>query len=362
MINQRTYTSEWIETFKSQEKYRKVNPALFERMIYAFSLLESLANTGFDFIFKGGTSLMLMDVNFNRFSVDIDITTQQGKAALEESLHKLIPDSVFSSFSEDIRPDGSLTPKAHYVFYYPAKANKEGIILLDVIFEDSPYTKTIQQKIENEWISTSEPFSMVTIPTVNGILGDKLTAFAPSTIGVPYCLGEENKMDKSIEIIKQLHDVSLLIDHCSDMEETWLVFKQIAARQIGYRQTKIGLNEVVEDIYSTALTLARRDKNKEEPFVSRFNELQQGINKFGTYLISGNFKIEDAIAASAKAAFFSQALIMGERNGFSLFNNTIDMKDWEIRHPDYIFLNRFKKTNKPTFFYWHKCLDIKKTL
>lgn len=362
MINQRTYTSEWIETFKSQEKYRKVNPALFERMIYAFSLLESLANTGFDFIFKGGTSLMLMEVNFKRFSVDIDITTKQDKTALEEALNKLIPGSVFSSFSEEPRLTNSHIPKAHYVFNYPAKANKEGIILLDVIFEDNPYTNTIQQKIDNEWISTSDPYSLVAIPTVNAILGDKLTAFAPATIGVPYWLGDENKTDKSIEIIKQLHDVSLLIDHCSDLEETWLVFNQIAARQIGYRKLQIGLNEVVEDIFSTAITIAKRDKNKEEPFVSRFNELQQGISKFGTYLITGTFRIEDAIAASAKAACFSQALISGKRNGFPLFNNGTDIKEWEIRNPDYNFLNRFKKTNKPAFFYWYKCLEMKNIL
>jgi hypothetical protein len=45
----------------------------------------------------------------------------------------------------------------------------------------------------------------------NSILGDKLTAFAPNTTGIPY------KKGKHIEIIKQLHDVSKLIDNITDI-------------------------------------------------------------------------------------------------------------------------------------------------
>ncbi|MBK7029329.1 MAG: hypothetical protein IPH45_09005 [Bacteroidales bacterium] len=57
MINPNTYTPEWIAAFRRQRQYRSVNAALFEKMIYAFSLLESLAATGFDFIFKGAMQI-----------------------------------------------------------------------------------------------------------------------------------------------------------------------------------------------------------------------------------------------------------------------------------------------------------------
>ena len=38
------------------------------------------------------------------------------------------------------------------------------------------------------------------------ILGDKLTAFAPYTIGIPF------GVDKELEIIKQLNDIACLFD------------------------------------------------------------------------------------------------------------------------------------------------------
>lgn len=47
---------------------------------------------------------------------------------------------------------------------------------------------------------------IVTMPSVDCILGDKLTAFAPHTTGIPY------NIDKELEIIKQMYDISCLFD------------------------------------------------------------------------------------------------------------------------------------------------------
>ena len=47
----------------------------------------------------------------------------------------------------------------------------------------------------------------VCMPTLNGITGDKLSAFAPTTIGIPYGKG------KSMEIIKQLFDLGVLFEY-----------------------------------------------------------------------------------------------------------------------------------------------------
>ncbi|MDD4644559.1 MAG: hypothetical protein PHY99_01060 [Bacteroidales bacterium] len=69
MIRTETFTPEWINSFRRQEQYRRVNPALFEKMVYAFALLESLAKTDFDFIFKGGTSIILMPGSTNSRSI-----------------------------------------------------------------------------------------------------------------------------------------------------------------------------------------------------------------------------------------------------------------------------------------------------
>ena len=41
--------------------------------------------------------------------------------------------------------------------------------------------------------------TLVTVPTIDAITGDKLTAFAPNTIGIPYFKGKD-KQSFSMEI------------------------------------------------------------------------------------------------------------------------------------------------------------------
>jgi hypothetical protein len=359
MISTETFTPQWIDSLRRQEQYRRVNPALFEKMVYAFALLESLAKTDFDFIFKGGTSIILMPVSTNRFSIDIDITTSRSKKELDQLLPSIIAGSVFNSFKEDVRPqkEGSI-PKAHYVFGFEPSVNSVDTILLDVLFEENPYKELTRVEIRSPWLQTSEPNIQVTIPSVNSILGDKLTAFAPATTGVPYWLGNPDKPDKRIEIIKQLYDVSLLINHCTDPVEVFEVFNKLADRQIKYRNLKINIEDIVTDIFSAALILAKRDKNKSEPDLSRFQDLKVGLSRFESYIMTGSFHIEDAIRYSAKVACFAQSLLNPGPNPFRLYTDEIDLSESIIENPEFNFLNRFKKTNKEAFYYWFKCLNI----
>lgn len=54
----------------------------------------------------------------------------------------------------------------------------------------------------------------VKMPSANDLLGDKLTAFAPNTTGIPY-FKHGNSMN--MEINKQLYDVSCLFDLFDDL-------------------------------------------------------------------------------------------------------------------------------------------------
>lgn len=76
MISPESRSIEWIRNVA------KVNNAhhltLVEKVIRAFSLLESLARSGCPFIFKGGSSLMLYFDTKKRMSIDIDIICPPG--------------------------------------------------------------------------------------------------------------------------------------------------------------------------------------------------------------------------------------------------------------------------------------------
>ena len=49
-----------LENIQRLQKNYKKDPALLERVVYAFGLLEALCLTGLPFVFKGGTCLMLL--------------------------------------------------------------------------------------------------------------------------------------------------------------------------------------------------------------------------------------------------------------------------------------------------------------
>ncbi len=99
MITNESFTKEWIESFRQQEEYRKIDPALLEKMIHALALVEKLAQHDFEFIFKGGTSLILLLKKPFRFSVDVDIITPVEKSELEKVLNEVIENSHFTSWS-----------------------------------------------------------------------------------------------------------------------------------------------------------------------------------------------------------------------------------------------------------------------
>lgn len=57
MLSREIFTMEYIREL--QKQYKK-DPGLLERVMYAFGLLEALTQVGMKFVFKGGTSLLLL--------------------------------------------------------------------------------------------------------------------------------------------------------------------------------------------------------------------------------------------------------------------------------------------------------------
>lgn len=75
MLKQENFGMEHINRLKGDSS---ADPAILERTVYAFGLLESLARVKLPFIFKGGTSLMLLLKMPRRLSTDIDIIVEPG--------------------------------------------------------------------------------------------------------------------------------------------------------------------------------------------------------------------------------------------------------------------------------------------
>ena len=357
MIKNTSHTKNWIESFRENPEYNKTDPALIEKMIMALTLLEHLAVNKLDFIFKGGTSLILLLKNANRFSIDIDISTEHSREEIENVMDKIIESPLFTRYELDGKRSykGKL-PKAHYKFYYNSKINtvKENIqanyVLLDIVFEKAVYPEINKIEIKTKWLDTEEPYYKITTPSADSILGDKLTAFAPNTTGVPY-----NKK-KEVEIAKQLFDVSVLIDWVSNIEMVNSSFLYTAKKEIEYRSLDIDESVVLDDVFQTALLIAKREKNKDEEKL-KFTEIQRGIRNLYNFIISNHFRIEEAIEASGKSAWFAMKLKNANYIPIETYYSEIDVATLQIENKNYQFLNKLKKANKPAFYYWYKCLE-----
>ena len=362
MIKEHCFTDEWLEGFKKQKDHRRIDKIILEKMIYALHLLERLKSNGLDFVFKGGTSLILLLETGNRFSIDIDIISKTERKELEEILQRVVDSSNFTGVElDEHRSYKPGVPKAHYKFSFKSTRVGSGTILLDVLIEDSIYPELIEKSVITKWIET-ENETMVTMPSIDSITGDKLTAFAPNTIGIPYFKGKD-KQPFSMEICKQLFDLSQLFENIQNMEAVAASFQVFAKHEIAYRknenpEAKLTPQMVLQDTIDTCIILAKRDQGNDDE-KAKFKELQKGIIAFGTgFLMAGNFRIDDAVPASARIAYLAAKIKVNDRTPIVYYEGQ-DIKDLKIEDQDWNFLNRLKKQpDKSSFFYWFKTVEL----
>ena len=299
MIAKSTYEIEWIRTVAAQLGKRG-DPKILEKVIHAFALLEQLRVTGLDFIFKGGTSLLLLSSPPRRFSIDIDIITTTPPEELALYLDKVTGMGSFSRWvGDNERKHAIEAPVAHYKFYYTSRVGTkfgEEPILLDVLFQVHPYPKLAPIPIGHPWLQTTGEILSVNIPAVEAIAGDKLTAFAPTTTGILYT------KDRAVEIIKQLYDIAYLFDGSSDFRLLRESYMRVVAEEIKYRKLPLTWRDTLEDSFQTALLITERDLKSE-----KFLHLQKGISHIVNFVLE-RFRIEEAIICAAKVAYLTRVL------------------------------------------------------
>ncbi|MBZ0201120.1 MAG: nucleotidyl transferase AbiEii/AbiGii toxin family protein [Ignavibacteriaceae bacterium] len=345
MIDPKCFEKQWLESCKNSFRHN-IDISLLERTIYAFELLSRLANIKRDFIFKGGTSLILLLPGLKRLSIDIDVI---GKFS-EEELSSIVGNSVFHKLDHDKRTSDSKIPKKHFKFYYTSKIDSsEKYILLDILDSSNPYSNTIEQIISNKLFFIKEE-SKVKLPSVSDILGDKLTAFAPHTTGISY------GSDKSLEIIKQLYDLHNLFDFLTDKEAAISTYTKIALEQFSYRNLKLTSNDSLKDTFQTAVKLCKLDfKGSIEDVETK--ELRKGIQGLSGFLIDNDFNLQIAKTAASKIALLSTIFRFPNTKinlNDMLYNETRLklLKDFQLS-ASFGSLNKLKKINVEAFYYWY---------
>ncbi len=351
MIHTQSFTKPWLDSHRAKPGHERINPSLLEKMIHALALVEQLSSYGLVFVFKGGTSLVLLLEDAGRFSIDIDIITTASRENIEKVLAALCSGTPFYRYElNEKRSYKGSVPKAHYMLYYKSsQTDREDHILLDILFETHAYPALVQLPVKVAWVHTHQDDVMVSVPTAAAIAGDKLTAFAPKTTGILYGQGKE------VEIVKQLHDVGRLYHYIDDMEVFIAAFSGTVGKEITYRDGTCTPDQVLEDIVAAAALVARRERNKEEPHKTYFSEMKRGLLQFVNYQTHGAFRIDEAITAGAKAALLAARIKTRDTSPLPFYETGMKKKDYLVIQSAYIDLN--KLTVEP-LFYWHHALKL----
>lgn len=345
MISKSSRTKEHINEIQNG-KLRK-DPALIEKLIFALTLLEELQESGLKFVFKGGTSLILLLSKQNRFSTDIDIVVPVG-TEMERFIAKILANETFFKAEEQKRFTKTKIIKSHYKLIYDSPLNgKENHIILDILYQANCYAQTQKVIIQNNFLKMEAPFIEVEVPNCNCLLADKLTAFAPHTTGILYNKGKE------LEIIKQLYDIGNLFHYIDDLGQVKQTFVDIAEIEIKYRELNISGNEVLIDAFETSVCLASKGKINNQEFLL----LQDGINRIKNHVYDKNFTTDSAIECACKVMYISALLLAGgsEINyikSFSKYENLF------IKNNKYNKLNYIKKINVEAFAYAYEAISI----
>lgn len=353
MINPRCFSNEWI--LAKKEEIGAVQRHTLEKSIYALALLTHLSESGLEFIFKGGTSLLLHLSPIKRLSIDIDIICTEPAEKLEQTLGKIGALAPFNKMVEDERGHRGLPNRRHFQFHYKQlpRGNPFPLVLLDVIEESECKLPLEQKTIITDFIEVEKEVNVI-VPTIDGLLGDKLTAFAPNTIGVPFISrrGEPQETD----VAKQLFDVGELFNNIKNIKDVEGAYRASFENESRYQGNKHSFEEALNDTYSTCYNFCGQ-RLKRFTISEDAQKLEKGASGLQNHLVNCKFhKDFESKTAAAKAAMLSRIIQKGKTD-INLSEIIYDeLKQGEIASVqlsgDYSPLSRLKLTNPEAFYYW----------
>lgn len=346
MIHTHCFDRTWIDAKQAELRLR--DPGLLEKCIHALQLLGLLAQSGIPFVFKGGTSMVLLLERLRRLSIDIGIVSESPDAVDMAFLQRVAQDSRFVRVEEDDRGDHRLPRRRHFKFFYTsAYTSIDNYVMLDVLQERNLYPVTRRIPIRASFIEMVREIEAA-LPTVDALLADKLTAFAPNTVGVK--LTAESNM----QVIKQVVDVGELFERAADLPQIRQTYGAMFEAENGYRGNAFTRNQALDDTITTALQICEIRLRPQDQMTALIDAARKRLENhlFGPALDMDNLKV-----AAARAACLA-ALIRNPASPLTITEIRYDpARVAELRQARISLsqpLNRLSQTNPEAFFYWHK--------
>ena len=214
---------------------------LCELVVYCLELVSQLVSHELVFRFKGGNSLLVLLENPQRFSIDVDIVTTESKEAMITLVEKIVADcELFTRYEVRQPKTKPWLPMISFKLFFKSHYQKDedAFVMLDAVLEPAPYGG-IGKQVRCRDLYESDV--KVEVPSVSGLIGDKLLTIGPATLGIP--LGKS----KEAQRLKHVFDVALLSRQGFDRAEVLASVVGCMAQECRIQQRTCSYEEVVVD-------------------------------------------------------------------------------------------------------------------
>jgi hypothetical protein len=208
LADARFFSRDHFETHKGQA------PAyLTELVVHCLELVGQLAAAKFAFRFKGGNSQLVLLEQPRRLSIDVDIVTTMDKADLTKIVEGIVAGcDAFTRLETRAPKTKPWLPMISFKLFFNShyQPAEEAYVMLDAVLEAAPYGGVRKQVRCGELYEADQT---VELPSISGLIADKMLCIGPATTGIPL-----NK-NKEAQRLKHVFDIGTLSRHPTDHDE-----------------------------------------------------------------------------------------------------------------------------------------------
>ncbi len=357
------FQPEWLN--QQRQQLGKCDPRILEKCVHALTLLGYLVESGLPFIFKGGTSLLLHMPEVRRLSRDIDIVCGRPAAEVDAVVRAIGARAPFLRLQEDDRGVRGLPQRRHFKFFYRSAlaGSVEEELLLDVVEEAREVHTLVTRPIRTSFL-IPEVERLVRVPTIESLLGDKLTAFAPHTTGVPFYSAKSGE-EQLQQVAKQLFDVGVLFDVATDFDAVAKSYTAVSAQESEYRGNQHSREAALEDTWQACIALTA----SKPAILEKYPEsklLHEGLDKMRGHLTTPAY-VQDLKARrtlASKAAVLAAHLRAGVPFDFGTMRYTGNAAQIEMLRAATLngkplsWIDGVKGANAEAYYYWYQSIQL----
>ncbi len=278
---------------------------LAEQAAHCLELVAELVREGLDFTFKGGNSLLVLLEEPRRFSIDVDIATDETRERIDQTVEGVVKKhGLFTRFQKRQHKTKPWLPMVSYEIFYASHFtdNKENFIMLDAILKKNT-TPKIRKKVACGGLYQCN--ETVELPTISRIIGDKLLTLGPRTLGIP--LGK----NKEAQRLKHGHDVALLAEQPLDLDEIRQSVAACMKQELEIQEKTMTEEEVLADTLSFCVQPFRyAEKPVDQGLNPALSEIVRGHVPFAEHLFSRDYSWQRLQKDLARAALCLTAAVV----------------------------------------------------